>query len=223
MTRPQRRRSWPQRGAHSLLPAMAIAVLLGVGSPAGASPPSSVALRIAQYAVATATHDRPAHVVTSADISNAASISTVNTTSLDPVINVGDLFEYPRLVLFLDQKTFANICLNMPDTVGGAPKVIPCPHQAQGLWSGRAGALAVSNRAISAAAARGRAVSGSDVVAAAKIYGVTLGHKPTFAAGQGGVVQFSTLVEMGLNTKFTVKNCVRFPKTAYGIPEPVPC
>ncbi len=223
MTRPQRRRSWPQRGAHSLVPAMAIAVLLSVGSPAGAAPSSSVALRIANYAVATATHDRPAHVVTSTDISNAASISTVNTTSLELVINVGGLFEYPRLVLFLDQKTFANICLDVPDTVGGAPKAIPCPHQAQGLWSGRAGALAVANRAIAAAAAKGRAVSGSDLVAAAKIYGVTLRPKPTFQAGRGAIVQFSTLVEMGLNTKFTVKNCVRMPKTAYGIPEPVPC
>ncbi len=222
MMRRQPRR-WLQRGAHNLIPAMAIAVLLGVGSPASASPSSSVALRIAQYAVATATHDRPAHVVDSADITNAASINTVNTTNLEPVINVGGVFEYPRLVLFLDQKTFANICLTMPDTVGGAPKVIPCPHQAQGLWSGRAGALAVSNRAIADAAAKGRAVSGPDVVAAAKIYGVTLRHKPTFQAGRGGVVQFSTLVEMGLNTKFTVNNCVQLPKTAYGIPRPVPC
>jgi hypothetical protein len=83
--------------------------------------------------------------------------------------------------------------------------------------------LSVSNRAIAAAAATGKAVSGANVVAAAKIYGVTLRHKPTFRAGQGGKVEFTTLVEMGLNTKFTVNNCVQLPKTAYGLPVEVPC
>jgi hypothetical protein len=48
-------------------------------------------------------------------------------------------------------------------------------------------------------------------------------HKPTFRAGQGGVVTFSTLVEMGGNTKFTVNNCVSLPKTAFGIPVEVAC
>jgi hypothetical protein len=66
-------------------------------------------------------------------------------------------------------------------------------------------------------------VSGADVVAAAKVFHATLRHKPTFLAGQGGRVEFTTQIEMGLNTKFTVNNCVQLPKTAYGIPVSVPC
>jgi hypothetical protein len=204
-------------------PAVVLVVLLGIGSPAGASTSSSAALRIANYAVATATHDNPAHIVTAADVSNAAGINKVNTSSLELFINLGDVFGYSRLVLFFQPKSYADICLNFPDTVGGVAKIISCPHQAQGLWSSRAGALSVSNRAIAAAAATGKAVSGANVVAAAKIYGVTLRHKPTFRAGQGGKVEFTTLVEMGLNTKFTVNNCVQLPKTAYGLPVEVPC
>jgi hypothetical protein len=223
MMNPLRRNSWPPRVMRVLTPALVVVLLLGIGSPVGAATPSSVALRIAEYAVATASHDRPAHVVTAADVSNAAGISTVNTADLEPLINLSDVYQYPRLVLFFEQKPFADICLDLPDAVGATPKIIRCPHQAQGLWSGRAGALGVSNRAIADAAAKGRAVSGADVVAAAKIYGVTLPHRPTFLSGQGGVVEFSTLVEMGLNTKFTVHNCVQFPKTAYGIPVAVAC
>lgn len=217
-----KRRSWYLRVARSVLPFAIIVSLLGVGSSVGASP-SSVALRIAQYAVATASHDRPAHVVTAADVSNAAGINTVNTTNLVLLINVGDVFGYSRLVLLFQEKPFADICLNLPNVVGARPRIIKCPHQAQGIWSSRAGALGASNRAIATAAASGRAVSGSDVVAAAKIYGVILRHKPTFRAGQGGRVEFSTLVEMGRNSKFTVNNCIELPKTAYGIPVEVPC
>ncbi|HEY5439066.1 MAG TPA: hypothetical protein VIJ99_09205 [Acidimicrobiales bacterium] len=221
MTRP-RRHFW-LRLSRVLVPAVTAAVLFSVGGPVGASTSSSVALRIADYAVATAKHDNPSHVVTAADVSNAAGISTVNTASLDPIINLGDVFGYARLVLFFGSKGFTDTCVNFPATVGGTPKVIPCPHQAQGLWDSRAGALAVSNRAIAAAAANGRAVSGADVVAAAKVYHETLRRKPAFLAGQGGKVEFTTLVEMGLNTKFTVNNCVQLPKTAFGIPVSVPC
>jgi hypothetical protein len=205
-----------------LAPAATIVVLLSLGSPVGAATSSSVALRIADYALGTATHDSPAHVVTAADVSNAAAISTVNTKGLDPLINLGDVYRYPRLVLFFDEKPFADICVNFPDTVGATPKIIPCPNEARGLWMARGGALSVSNRAIADAAANGDAVSGADVVAAAKIDEATLRHKPTFLAGQGGTVEFATLVEM-VNTKFTVDNCVRLPKTAFGIPVEVPC
>jgi hypothetical protein len=207
----------------ALTPAVAFVVVLGVGSPVGASTSTSVAQRIAQYAVATASHDNPAHVVTAADVTNAAGIGTVNTSNLIVLINLDDVYGYSRLVLFFEQKPFADICLNLPDTIGGAPTIIKCPHQAQGFWDSRAGALNVSNRAIAAAAANGKAVSGADVVAAAKVYGITLRHKPAFRSGQGGTVEFTTLVEMGLNTKFSVNNCVRLPKTAYGIPVEVPC
>lgn len=46
-------------------------VLLGIsgGSVEASSP--SFALKMAMYAVATATHDQPAHVVNAADVSNA--------------------------------------------------------------------------------------------------------------------------------------------------------
>jgi hypothetical protein len=221
MTRP-RQRCWA-RLSRTLVPAVAFAVLIGVGSPVGASTPSTVALRIAEYAVATATHDNPPHIVTAADLSNAAGINTVNTSSLVLLINVGDVFGYSRLVLFFGSKDFTDTCLNLPETVGGTPKVIACSRQARGLWDSRGGALAVSNRAIAAAAATGHAVSGANVVAAAKVYQETFRHKPTFLAGQGGKVDFTTPVEMGLNTKFTVNNCVQLPKTAYGIPVSVPC
>jgi|GEM_PF-1375755 len=222
MTKLQRRRFWA-RIIRTLAPAVSIAVLVGVGSPVGASTSSIVALRIAKYAVATATRDNPSHVVTAADVSNSVGISTVNTSNLVLLINLGDVFGYSRLVLFFSSTTYADTCLNFPDTVGGAPKVIPCPRQARGLWDGHGTALAVSNRAIAAAAATGHAVSGADVVSAAKNFHATLRHKPTFLAGQGGKVEFTTLVEMSLNTKFTVNNCVQLPKTAYGIPFSVSC
>jgi hypothetical protein len=220
--KPQRPMSQLQRVVSVVTPGAALVFLLGIGSPVGAST-SSTALSVARYAVATATHDHPAHVVTSADVANAASINTVNTSGLQVLINLGDVYGYSRLVLLFEPKTFADICLNFPDTVGGVPTIISCPRQAQGLWNSRAGALAASNRAIAAAAATGKAVSGADVVAAAKIYGVTLRHDPTFRAGQGGKVAFTTLVEMGLDTKFTVNNCVRLPRTAYGLPVEIPC
>ncbi|MGD0852341.1 MAG: hypothetical protein ABSA07_03170 [Acidimicrobiales bacterium] len=219
----QQRRRGPRSVARILIPATAIALLLSFGSPVGASTSSTVALHVAQYALGTATHARPAHVVTAADVSNAAGINTVNSTNLALLINLGDVFQYPRLVLFFDETTFADVCVNFPVTLGGAPTIISCPREAQGLWNSRAAGLGASNRAIAEAAASGHAVSGAEVVAAAKVYGVTLRHKPTFLAGQGGTVEFSTLIEMGANTKFTVNNCVRLPKTAYGIPVEVPC
>lgn len=202
---------------------VALVAQVATASPVGASTPSSVALKIAQYALATATYDTPSHVVTAADVNNAAGINTVNTKNLYLLINLGDVFGYSRLTLFFEPKPFADICVDFPDTIGAAPRIIACPDQARGQWQSQAGALSVSDRAIASAAAQGRAVSGADVVAAAKIYHVMLRHLPTFAAGQGGTVKFTTLVEMGLNTKFNVNNCVRLPKTAYGIPVQVPC
>lgn len=136
---------------------------------------------------------------------------------------MGDVVAYPRLVLFLNPMTYRDICLNFPDTIGGTPKIVACPHQAQGLWGASSGVMSVSDRAIAAAAAAGHAVSGADVARAAKTFHLTLTHKPTFLARQVGEVEFATLVAMGLNTKFTVNNCVQFPKTAYGIPVEVSC
>ncbi len=224
MNKPHGRSIW-QCLTRTVAPAATVmALLLGVGSPvASASPSSSIAIRVADYAVATATHDKPAHVVTAADVSNAAGINTVNTANLVLLINVGDVFGFSRLVLFFQEKPFSDICLDLPNTVGGAPKIIPCPRQAQGLWDTHGGALAVSNRAVAAAAATRHAVSGADVVAAARFYHLTFRRTPTFRAGRGGVVEFTTPVVMAPNTKFTVNICVQLPKTLYGIPVWVPC
>ena len=223
MMRHPRRRNATRLASRAGAATGAIVVLLSLASPVGASTSSSVALRIARYALGTATHDRPAHVVTAADVSNAAGISTVNPKELDPLINLGDVYRYPRLVLFFEEKPFKDICVNFPDTVGGMPTIITCPHEAQGFWQGRAGALSISNQAIANAAASGHAVSGGDVVTAAKSFGVTLRHPPTFRAGEGGTVDYITTGEIAPSTKITVNNCVRLPKTAYGIPVEVPC
>src|SRR5579863_6613536 len=113
MMKLQRGGTW-SRLSRTLVPALTMAVLVSVGSPIGASTSaSSVALRIADYAVATASHDIPAHVVTAADLTNATGINTVNTTNLFLLINVGDVFGYSRLVLFFDQKPFTDTCLNL--------------------------------------------------------------------------------------------------------------
>lgn len=217
------RRTVPRsRVVGALVPVVAT-LWLGVASPAGASSPSSVALRIATYAVASASHERPAHVVTPGDVANAASINTINTSGLVLTFNVGDVIDYPRLALFTDPTSFRNVCLDFPASVGGAPTATACPREALALWSGRAGALSASNRAIAAAAGVGRAVSGADVVAAAAIYHLTLVQRPTFRAGQGGTVTFRTLLVMGSGAKVRVNNCVKFPKTAYGLPTEVRC
>ena len=136
----------------------------------------------------------------------------MNTANLFLLINVGDVFGFSRLVLFFQEKPFSDICLDLPNTVGGAPKVLPCPRQARGLWDTHGGALAVSNRAVAAAAAIGHAVSGADVVTAAKFYHLTFRHTPTFLAGRGGVVEFTTPVVIDLNTKLrstSACNCQR--------------
>jgi hypothetical protein len=198
-------------------------MLLGLGSPVAAVTPPWVALSIAKYAVATATHDRPAHVVTAAEVSNAVGLTSVNTKNLSLLFNLGDVFGFSRVILLFDQKPFSDTCIDFPNTVGGAPRVIPCPHQAQGLWNSRPGVMNASGDAIAAAAARGEAVSGADVVKANAAWHLSLVPTPTFAAGQGGKVKFGTLVEMPPNLKFTVYICVQFPKTAYGIPVQVAC
>src|ERR1700691_2031409 len=92
MMRHPRRRNVTQLASRAAAATGAIVVLLSLASPVGASTSSSVALRIARYALGTATHDRPAHVVTAADVSNAAGISTVNPKELDPLINLGDVY-----------------------------------------------------------------------------------------------------------------------------------
>ena len=203
--------------------ALAVVTLLGFGSPAAAATPSSVALRYATYAVATASHDRPARVVSAIDVSNAVSALSTISNNLSLFINLGDVLGYRRLAMFVDETRFTNTCVSFPDSVGAVPRIIPCPRRAIAQRSIWPDALRVSERAIVAAAAHGKAVSGVDVVAANRPALLTLVRDPTFAAGEGGQAKFATTIETGAKLKFTVYLCVRFPKTAYGIPVQVAC
>jgi hypothetical protein len=180
-------------------------------------------LNIADCALATATHKWPAQVVNAADVTNAVSLTSVNTKNLILLMNLDEVIGYSRLVILFNQIPFSDICIDFPEKVDAAPRIIPCSHEAQGLLSSRPGVMNASSEAVASAARRGEAVSGSDVVAAAAQYELTVAPKPTFAAGAGGVVKFGTLVEMSPNLKFTVHICVRFPKTEYGIPQQVAC
>ena len=202
---------------------MALALLLGLGSPVAAATPSSVVLRYATYAVATATHDRPAHIVSAIDVANAVSALSTISNNLALLINLGDVFGYRRLAVFIDQPTFTNICVSFPDSVGGVPRIIPRPHRAIAQRSIWPDAQQVSERAIVAAAAHGKAVFGADVVASNRPVQLRLVREPTFAAGEGGQAKFATAIETGATLKFTAYVCVRFPKTAYGVPVQVAC
>jgi hypothetical protein len=212
-----------RRSANWLAPSLVAILLCGFASPVGAAGVKSVALNIADYALATATHDKPAQVVSAADVTNAVSLSSVNTKNLLLLMNIGDVTGYSRVVLLFDQNPHSDTCVDFPSKVDASPRIIPCPHEAQGLLNSRPGVLNASGDAVALAARHGKAVSGSDVSAAAAHYELTVDPKPTFAAGQGGIVNFGTLVEMPPHLKFTVHICVRFPKTAYGIPKQVAC
>jgi hypothetical protein len=183
----------------------------------------SVALNIANYALSTAIHEKPAQVVNAADVTNAVSLTSVNTKSLLLLMNLDEVKGFARVVLLFDQNTFSDTCIDFPKKVDASPRIIPCPHEAQGLLNSRPGVMNASSEAVASAARRGDAVSGEEVAAAAAHYDLTVDPKPTFASGAGGIVNFGTVVEMPPNLKFTVHICVQFPKTAYGIPKQVAC
>jgi hypothetical protein len=215
----QRLRRW----VSWLAPALISTMIFSSASPAGADGAKSVSLNIADYALATATHEKPARVVSAADVINAVSLTSVNTKGLLLLMNLDELIGYARVVLLFDQNPYSDTCIDFPNKVDAAPRIIRCPHEAQGLLNSRPGVMNASSEAVASAALRGEAVSGSDVAVAAAHYQLTVVPKPTFASGEGGIVKFGTLVEMPPNLKFTVHICVRFPKTAYGIPKQVAC
>ena len=66
----------------NVMVAVALSVLALPTNPAGAT--SSLLLKLAHYAVNTASHASPAHAVTDADVLNA-----FDTPSLNPSLNVG--------------------------------------------------------------------------------------------------------------------------------------
>jgi len=182
-----------------------------------------VVLKMARYAVATAVHDRPSRVVTGADVSNAADTFNLDGETDIPadglflVANLGELPGYPRVVLLISSTTFRDTCVDFPDVINGAPSVIACPRKGYEDFDNIPIVLAVSRDAIKRAAQRGKAVSGSDIVATARGANpvkLKLASTPTFKSGQGGKVIFA----------FPQGDiCVRFPKTAYGIPYQIIC
>jgi hypothetical protein len=222
------RRPWRRYLSRVAAPALAVTVLLTLGSPVGAASTtaSSAALVIAEYAVATATHDRPAHVVTAADVSNAVASVGLKKVTLTLGSNIDELLGYPRLAIFMSAASFAFVCVVFPDSVGAAPKVITCPLQATMLWQTESLVLNASRQAVAAAASHDEPVSGADVVKAAASMGWSVVPTPTFTSGQGGRVKFTKKILDTFPKKsvsVTVSICVKFPRTAYGIPVQVAC
>lgn len=194
-----------------------------LANPVAAATPSSAALAIARYALATASHDRPARVVSANDVSNAVGISSVNPRNLVLEFNLNDVFGFARTILLVDHQTFANTCIEFPNAIGAAPKITPCTAQAVGQWQSRSSALQLSGRAIAAAATHGRAVSGADIVRANADWHLTLAPPPTFSAGQGATVKFASKISFHGQPLITVSICVAMPRTAYGIAVQVAC
>ncbi len=196
--------------------------LLSLASPLAeaASPPA--ALVMARYAVATATHDQPAHVVIAADVSNAVATFTTLNDQLILEYNLGNLLGTPRVVGWINSSTYAWTCVSFPNSIAGSPQIVPGSGKAHAALLVLPNLLNLSRNAVAAAASHHKAVSGADVAAAAASVRTSLAPKPTFIAGQGGKVRFTTKVETGSNT-FAVFICVQFPRTAYGIPVQVSC
>jgi hypothetical protein len=185
--------------------------------------PPSVVVTMARYAVATATHDHPSHVVTAADVTNAAATFNLDgetdtpTDGLSVFANLGEIPGYPRMVGLISSTIFKDTCVTFPNTINATPVVLACPLKALEGFANLPLVLDASRDAVKTAALRGRAVAGTDVVnavAAAAPVKLALEETPTFRAGQGGKVVFA----------FAQGDiCVRFPKTAYGIPYQVAC
>jgi hypothetical protein len=205
-----------------LLLITAATTALGLASPlAGAASPPEV-LTVANYAVATAIHDRPAHVVTADDVSNALATFYQLNNQLTLGYNLGNLLGVPRQISLYDSSRYAFTCVNFPNSIGGAPKIVPCSSKAEAAWQSLPFVLNASRRAVAAAASHAKAVAGADVVNAVGSGSTTsLAPKPNFLAGHGGKVRFMTKLTMGTTTRVFI--CVKFPKTAYGIPLQVAC
>lgn len=184
---------------------------------------STFVLRIAKYAAATASNDRPASIVSAADVTNAVTTLSTLGENLQLGFNLGGVLGYSRLVLFIDHSTYSQICVVFPKVVGGIPRIEQCPSRAIAEWQFWPLVLRVSERAIAKAAAQGRAVSGSGIVAAGQADHLRPVSEPSFAAGRGGRVKFALTANLGGGSNSTVDVCVQFPKTAYGIPVQVGC
>jgi hypothetical protein len=185
--------------------------------------PTSRALVVADYAVATASHERPSHVVNADDVFNAVATTRVNPTNLVLESDLGQIPDNPRLIVFLSPTLYRSTCVYFPNKINGAPKIVSCPPEASAAAVIESQTLNLSRNVIAVAASHGRAVSGADVIAAARAQKDELAATPTFRAGQGGKVKFNEQVSNGTSTIAAVVFCVLFPKTAYGIPKVVNC
>jgi hypothetical protein len=203
--------------------AVAVFVLPAItGGVAGASP-SSFPLKIATYALATATNDRPAHVVNAADVSNAFdTFNPSETNQFSLVFNLGEVKAFPRLVDLISSVTYKSTCIDFPDKIGARPTIAPCPLKAIAILNVEANVLIVARNAIAAAASHGKAVSGADVVAADVGPTLRMDPVPTFAAGQGGVVKFVTKQRIN-QTQVSLSLCLNLPKTPFGLPHLTAC
>lgn len=191
-------------------------------SPVADATPSPSVMAVANYAFLTANHSRPPHVVTAIDVANAVATELRTGSTLTLGFNIDDLLNYSRLALFISKTTFKETCVDFPSTVGRAPRVVSCPIQAFAQWQMLPTMMDQSRYAVAAAAAKGRAVSGTDVVRFLKSGNYTFLHAPTFREGQGGVVTF--LMKLSLNaTSTTTRVCIQYPKTEAGIPLQVKC
>ena len=201
---------------------VATLTLMSLATPLAGATPASYALTAAKYAVETASHDRPAHVVTAADISNAfANPSLVNGS---PMLegNLGELPGQPRMIFLLSSTTYKFTCVYFPNKINATPSIVACPSRAVRIWQTAPEVLIASRQAVATAASHDLAVSGANVTRAAAAQKMPLAKKPTFKAGRGGTVEFAEKWTTGTTT-LTLDICVLFPKTAYGIPVEVNC
>lgn len=214
----------PQR--RSIMTSAAATVFLFAinGGVVGASTSTSTfALKIANYAVATAAHDQPAQVVNAADVNNAfATFSSPQTYHIGLVFNLGEVVGFPRLVELVNTVTYKNTCLDFPATIAAKPTISPCPLPAIAMFSGESDVLIIGRRAIAAAASHGKAVSGADVVAADTGPHLRMEPAPNFTAGQGGMVKFEMKVQVN-QSPISYSLCLKLPKTEYGLSHLVAC
>jgi hypothetical protein len=204
--------------------AFAISILILLPMPSGAT--TSPLMRLARYAVNTASHASPTRTVTDADVLNAFDTPSLNpplnTGVLSLIANLGDLPGASHDIMVMNPTTYRRTCVNFPASIGASPAIVTCPILAYTLWTDEPYALDASRNAVATAARQGRSASGADVVKAARASNVRLASQPTFSSGKGGVVTFVAT----LKTSSGVTSghlCVLMPRRRYGIPRVVPC
>ena len=215
-------RSTARNISRLLFLATAVITMLSLSSPLANASSFPSALVIAKYAVATATHDEPAHVVTAADVNNAVATLTTLKSTLILEYNVSNLLGVPWEAGWLNSSTYTWTCVRFPNSIAGSPRIVPCSSEAQVAWLTLPNVLNLSRKVVAAAASHNKAVSGSEITSAANSMKISLFTKPTFLSGQGGKVRFVTELKMKSNTIKTFI-CIQFPRTAYGIPVQVSC